>query len=319
MRTSIASLLLGLAFAGTALGHGVQVQIVFNPATGKIETRQIVGTTTAATAAEPIVPNFPLGTSVAPAARVYVSPLKFASIASGNGWYVRPTDVLRGDLPAPAYPSGPGLTYRFAYQTGASATGWEWGNASNPVANTALPNLAGTNFTYTLLDGLKTWNGTAWIDPGSEQVQIFRGDGTGAFTGSTVNAISTDAGGATFALSNVSATNKPGLTSVPHSSVSLRLLGDGVSASTEGDDGIYLLSLKLSTNATIGTTGVPVGESDPFYMVLYKNVSLADAASAANSFASANGIASSLVQLAVPEPSSLLAMAGLAVVARRRR
>lgn len=319
MRTSFVSLFLGLALGGTALGHGVQVQVVFNPATGKIETRQIVGTTTAATAAEPLVPSFALGTSIAPAARVYVSPLKFASIASGDGWYVRPTDVLRGDLPAPAYPSGPGLTYRFEYQTGAGSTGWEWGNAANPVGNTALPNLAGTNFTYTLIDGLKTWNGSAWVDPGTEQVQIFRGDGTGAFTGSTVNTISTDVGGGTFALSNVSATNKPGLTSVPHSSVSLRLLGDGVNANVAGDDGIYLLALKLSTNATIGTTGVPVGDSDPFYMVLYKNVSLSDAASAANSFANANGISPSLVQLAVPEPTSILAAAGFGLIARRRR
>lgn len=319
MRTVTASLFIGFALSSAALGHGVQTQIVFNPATGKIETRQIVGTTTTASAAEPIVPNFLLGTTIAPAARVFVSPLKSASIAAGNGWYVRPTDVSRTDLPAPAYPSGPGLTFRYEYQTGAGATGWEWGNAANPVANPSLPNLAGTNFTYTILSGLKTWDGAAWVDPGAEQIQLFRGDGLTAITPSTVNAISNDVGGVTFPLSNVSSTNKPGATSVPHSSVSLRLLGDGVNANVEGDDGIYLLALKLSTNATIGTTGVPVGESDPFYMVLYKNVSLADAASAARSFAGANGIDAGLVQLAVPEPTSLLSLAAVAMVGRRRR
>lgn len=321
MRKLVPLIVLGSSAA--AFGHGVQVQATFNPSTGKIETRQVVTSTLTSSTAEPVPAGFPLGNTVADPGRVFVMPIEFGAIAAGNGWYTRPTSVLRGDIPVPAYPSGPGLTFRYVYQANSASSGWDWSNASNPATDPSLPNLAGTNFSYKLIDGLKQWNGSAWVDPGAEQLQIFRGDGTGAFTGTTVNAITsdsaTDAAPVTMSLSGISSTTKPGATSVPHSSVSFRLLGDGASPAVEADNGIYLLSLRYTSTATIGTTGTPVADSDPFYFVMDKSGGFGNAISAANALAAANGIPLSQVQV-IPEPASLgvLAVVGAAFARRRR-
>lgn len=295
-----------LASAASVFAHGVQTQITFNPATGKIETRQVVSTST-----DVPTNDFVYGTSTAPLARVFVIPLLDSQLPLGNGYYTRPTDVRDPITTAPIHASGPGLTYRFESQT--AGTGW------SHSGSTTLPNLSGTNFTYSFTDALKLWSGSTWNDPGDEQLQVVRNGGTGTFTPATVNAITSDTGPfASMPLTAVSAT-APGASSNPHSSIAFRLLGDGVNSAAASDDGIYLASLKLSSNATIGTTGVAVDDSDTFYMVLYKNRSLADAATVANSFASSNGIPLAQVQLAVPEPASLAAIVSLAPILRRSR
>lgn len=295
-----------LACASAVFAHGVQTQIIFNPATGKIETRQIVATSTDVPATD-----YVYGTNTAPAARIYVMPLLDSQLPLGNGYYTRPTDVRDPVTTAPIHASGPGLTYRFEAQT--AGTGW------SHSGSTTLPNLSGTVFTYSFTDGLMLWNGASWSDPGDEQLQVVRNGGTSAFTPDTINAVTSDAGPfASMPLTAVSAT-APGASSIPHSSISFRLLGDGVNSTTASDDGVYLASLKLSSNATIGTSGATVGDSDPFYFVLYKNRPLADAAAAANSFATANNIPLAQIQLAVPEPASLAAFFGVAPLVRRVR
>jgi hypothetical protein len=293
-----------LAVASSVFAHGVQTQITFNPTTGKIETRQVVATSTDVPA------DFPYGLTTAPQARVFVMPLLVSQLPLGDGYYTRPTDVRNPITSAPLHASGPGLTYLFDYQDPTS--GWAHTGSST------LPNLAGTSFTYTFVDGLKSWSGAAWTDAGTEQAQMIRNGGTGTFTPSTVNAITSDVGPfASMPLTAISAT-APGATSIPHSSLSFRLLGDGVSSTAASDDGIYLLSLRLSSTAVYGSSNTPVGDSDPFYLVMYKNTSLADAAAAANSFAMANGIPLAQVQLAVPEPATLGTIAGAAALLVRR-
>lgn len=306
MRSNLIASFIVLAAASSVFAHGVQVQTTFNPTTGKIETRQIVGTSTDVPASD-----YVYGTQIAPAARVFVMPLLESTLPLGNGYYTRPTDVRNPITTAPIHPSGPGLTYRFESQT--PGTGWSHSGSAT------LPNLSGTAFTYTIVDGLKSWNGTAWTDAGTEEAQIVRNGGTGTFTSSTVNAITSDAGPfASLPLAAISAT-APGASSISHSSLSFRLLGDGVSSTAASDDGVYLLSLKLSSTAVYGPNNTPVGDSDPFYYVMYKNTSLANAADVARTFASASGIPLAQVQLAVPEPTTLGVIAGAGLLLRRVR
>lgn len=306
-----------LAAGSVAFGHGVQVQVSYDAALNKVVTRQIVHSQSAA---DPAV-GFASGLELSPQARVYVLPLLATDTASGAGFYTRPSDQRDSITGLVRWPSGPGLSFRYDYQT--PGFGWDWANGSNPPTNPSLPNLAGSNFTYTLLGGLKQWDGSGLVDPGMEQLQVFRGDGTQPFVpGTTVNAITADDADVTFALAAVSLTNRPATVtaSIPHSSVSYRLLGDGVSPSAPSDDGIYVLKLRLETNALVTATGASVGASDPFYYVMYKGGTLGEAYDAALGLAAQVGIPASQVQ-AIPEPAALtlVPVAALGLLGRGRR
>jgi hypothetical protein len=284
----ISSLLFAAALvagASITFGHGVQVQITYNPDTDKIETREVVHTD-----ARP--------TSISDLKRVYIMPLLATIGGAGDGWYTRPDDS-RNAFNLPNFPSGPGLNFQYDDVSQLLGTGWAFSGSAT------LPNLQGTNFGYSIVDGLKSWNGSSFIDPGTEQMQVMRGDGTAA---PAASAVTSDAG--PFGSVALGAVNT--LSGNPHSSMSFRLLGDGVNGSVggvaDGDDGIYLLSLQITSTAT------GVGPSDTFHYVVHKNAPLNDAIAAANSL----GFAPGLIQV-VPEPGalSLLALAGL--VLKRRR
>lgn len=287
MRPMFIASTLTLLAAASAYGHGVQVQITYNTTTGKIETREVVETASR--------PN-----AVSDLKRVYVMPLMSLAGGAGDGWYTRPDDT-RNAFNLPLYPTGPGLTYQYEAQGQLAGTGWSHSGSST------LPNLQGTNFGYTFLDGLKEWNGSAFVDPGTEQLQMFRGDGTSvpSFLAST-----SDAGPfSSLALSTIGSQS-----SNPHSSMGFRILGDGASSGltgpTAGDDGVYLTSLQITS------TAAGVGASETFYYVMYKNVPYASALSAANAL----GFDPSLIQT-VPEPASigLMAMALAGMLRRRHR
>jgi hypothetical protein len=101
-----------------------------------------------------------------------------------------------------------------------------------------------------------------------------------------------------------------------HTGMGFRFLGDGVSNTSTLADGVYLLSLKVSTAG--------LADSDPFYFVLPKGVSPEEAGQATLTFAAQQGIARDAVQTmaAIPEPASLtLAAAAISgcVAARRRQ
>jgi hypothetical protein len=301
--------------AGPVAAHGVQVQATFNPATGKIETRQIAHSNGIA---EPVI-GFARADAITPITRVFTMPLLKSRIAGQDLWYTRPTDD-RSSLGNPLWPSGPGLNFRYEYQAGAAGFGWEWGNTTTPATNPTLPNIAGTNFSYQILDGLKKWNGSSFEDAGQVQLQLHRGDGT-SIPNPLVQATTTDAGPfGVLGLSAISAINRPAAntTSIPHGSVTYRLLGDGISPTVEAPNGVYLLSLQLTSTAINPTTGQSIS-SDPFYYVLSKGESFSQAIAASNAAAALAGVDSSQVQVLVPEPSAIgiLAVAGVLLLRRR--
>jgi hypothetical protein len=285
MRKLTIAITLAVAAVGTAFGHGVQVQITFNPTSDKIETRQIVHTDTR--------PN-----AISDLKRVYVMPLMSQTGGAGDGWYTRPDDT-RNAFNVPLHPTGPGVNFQYD-DTQLPGSGWAFSGSAT------LPNLQGSNFGYSLLDGLKAWDGAGFVDPGAEQFQVFRGDGT---TVPTIMVNTSDSGPfASIALSTIASAS-----SNAHSSMGYRMLGDGSSpglgSPQAGDDGVYLLSLQLTS------TAAGVGASDPFYYVMYKNVPQDDALAAAASL----GFDESLIDV-VPEPGALaLLLAGAAFIVRRRR
>jgi len=210
---------------------------------------------------------------------VYVLPL---NLEPNGTYYVQPNDEINSSTGLPAFPSGPGITY------GLGATF-----------------ASGYHFNLNFVDGLKIWNGSSWDDPGNEQIQAYRGSEAAP----TASATTSDNGPfATLAFSNIVAN----YASSAHASVNYKLLGDGTSGAAASDDGVYLLSMQLSSNQP------GLASSDTFYFVLYKNVGRVEALEAVQSL----GLSSSAVQV-VPEVGSitLMGLAGtaMAAVALRRK
>jgi hypothetical protein len=204
----------------------------------------------------------PYGTP-SPAQRVYQMPMGQRSLADANdGWYVEPNHAV--------YPfAGPGTVLL--------------------DGNFATGSILKVNF----LDGLKLWNGSGFVDPGTEQI--------GASTS------------ATFAPSVLTKDSSPfdpltlsavAATAGEHKTIRWRLLGGGTSPNTPSDDGLYLLTLQLNTDQT------GIAPSDPYFFLMNKNASAADQA-AALAYVNTN---------LVPEPGSVGMMTlGLAAALLRRR
>jgi hypothetical protein len=167
---------------------------------------------------------------------------------------------------------------------------------------------------------LKIWNGSTFVATGDEQLGVsptsgnVNADAVSTVGGGTVNLPITIAKNTTTQLTNYGADS--------HSSVRYQLLGNGTSANESANasrDGVYLVSMLLA-----GTQASPsLASSDPFYYIVSKNVGFNDLVSVVNSFASSQGIASSLVQYvptAVPEPGTvILAVTGSASFACGRK
>jgi hypothetical protein len=259
MRISVLALAVCAVLAvASARAHGPQIQITDD--NNRLVSRQLFR-------------NEPYTTLSSPAA-VYVIPMR----QLGGIWYVEPNSDLDPILQQPAFPSGPGLAFGY-----------------DQVDDGPRDFAAGSTFSEYFIDGLKRWNGTAYIDPGSEQIGAFRGSAvapadqaitsdSGPFSGITYPAIS-----ATYMADD-------------HSSARFRLLGNGTDPLSPSQDGIYLLSLRL-TSIQPG-----LAPSDPFYFVLSKNATDGATLDAVNALVQSHGISPSLVQF-VPEPSSLLLLA----------
>lgn len=162
-------------------------------------------------------------------------------------------------------------------------------------------------YTTSVADGLKKWNGASFVDAGDAQLQLYK-----TVSGNPLNATTTDAGPFGSITYNLNVTSDEA-----HTGMGFRFLGDGVSNTSALSDGVYLLSLKVST------TGL--NDSDPFYFVLPKGVSPEEAGNATLAFAQQQGIGVGAIQAmtAIPEPASLslaaLALCGAAATRRRAR
>ena len=177
-----------------------------------------------------------------------------------------------------------------------------------------LANPGGTRlFTANLelhLDGLRIWDGSAFVDTGMEQLGLRQSSSNTA-----ADTLQTIVGDVHLPIP-VSAT----YTADSHSSVRYQLLGDGLSETVASRDGVYLVTLKLSGMQTMPS----LMPSDTFYYILGKNVAYDDLTVVVNSFAASQGISSNLVQFApnvVPEPGTvtLIAMSLLGISALPRR
>lgn len=213
--------------------------------------------------------------------RVYVIPL----LETSGVWYSRPNNAKNSTTWLPEYTSGPGIAFGY----GAAFT-------------------TGNHFDLNLIDGLLAWNGASFSDPGMEQLQAYRTNSAGAIQSSAVtNGSLTESSPATMVYGNISS-----ISAGSHSGTSFRLLGDGENPGG-GDDGVYLLSMTLSSSESI------VGDSDPYYFVLHKNAVDVEVAAAVDGLLSSLSIGPQYVQY-VPEPGSMtLAAFGAASVFVRQR
>jgi hypothetical protein len=270
----LALTLLPALAATTAWAHGPQIQVTND--NNKIVTRNLIL-------------EEPYSTTLTPPTLAYVMPL----LPFNGAWYSRPNNTPSATIPgAPEYPSGPGWAYGYDQVDG------------GPRAFEAASVL-----TTTFIDGLKLWNGSSFVDAGATQLKAFRGSNVDISTPPENFAITSDvAPFDSVSLAPLAAD----YTSGGHSSLRFALLGDGTLPTSSSPDGVYLLSLRLSSSQT------GLSPSDPYHFVLSKNAPTSQVVAAVRSL----GIASSAVQWVVPEPSSIavasIGLLGL-VPARRRR
>jgi len=204
--------------------------------------------------------------------RVYQMPLR---LDVGGQTFTYPTDTQ------PLANSGPG----FAFGTGG-------------FLDTATINL-------NLLDGLKVWNGSSFVDPGLEQINVFRGSVTAAIP--AIQMTTADVGpfpSIVVASPPAVPTGTDYLGDTAHTTVRYRMLGDGTSRTSIGDDGVYLLQFSLSSDQP------GLAASDPFFFLLDKNAPLGDLSAASSFLLTSNGFSASQIQ-AIPEPGTWALCAGL--------
>ena len=194
--------------------------------------------------------------------QVYVMPLaKVASV-----WRAQPDSAFIG---------WPGFAYGFGYDA-----------TTNPE-----PFPVGSKFVLGFIDGLKSWNGSAFADAGASEAEAYRG------TSVAPSALARTSDSGPFA--SLEFPGGAGISyasegSEVHNTVNYRMLGDGNSDTSFLPDGIYLLSMQLSSSDQ------SIAASDPFYFMLTKN-----GASDLEEAIAWLPIDSSLVQVIVPEPSML--------------
>jgi hypothetical protein len=251
--------LLAAMAAGQAAAHGPQIQVTLD--SGKIVTRELLL-------------DGDYSTSLTAPKNVYVMPLG----ATANVWYSRPNGAL---LPSglPAFTSGPGLAYGFGYDA-----------MTNPQ-----PFPVGSQFELTFTAGLKSWNGSAFVDGGATQFEAFRGSGINLVVARTSDARPFQSIAFPSNISPSAGVSFAADEEETHTSVSYRMLGDGASTASALVDGIYLASFQL------GSTAPSVQDSEPYYFVLSKNGDPAQVQAAAMSL----GIPAGQIQnLIVPEPAT---------------
>jgi hypothetical protein len=255
--------------ASGAFAHGPQIQVTGE--SGKITTRRLL-------------PDGPYSSTLTAETSVYVMPLR----EHLGVWYSRPNGEIHPVTHAPAFFSGPGIAYGFGY---------------DPAQPGDVDFMPGSQIRMTFSAGLKLWNGATFADAGATELQSF----LGSFAAPSAVARTSDVApfaGLDFAPVNFAVDGEE-----VHATSRFRLIGDGVSPTTASPDGVYLLSLQLTSNQ------VGLAASDPFFFVLNKNSDRATVEAAVASLAVAPG----LVQI-VPEPgSAAIAVVGIVLTSLRAR
>lgn len=223
-----------------------------------------------------IVDDSTYHTALTDSKSVYVMPLG----QTAGIWRAQPDNSLVG---------WPGFAYGYGYDA-----------SSNPA-----PFPVGSKFILGFTAGLKSWDGTAFVDAGVTEAEVYRGSSASpsaiartSDVGPFQSLMFPGGSGVSFASEGADV----------HNTVNYQMLGNGTSITSPLTDGIYLLSLQLgSTDGTVGT-------SDPFYFVLNKNGSPSAVSAAVDSL----GFAPSAVQV-VPEPGTcaLFSLALAAIVGLR--
>jgi hypothetical protein len=263
--------------AGRAAAHGPQIQVTLD--SGKIVTRELLL-------------DGDYSTSLTGPKNVYIMPLG----VTANVWYSRPNGaLLPGGLPE--FTSGPGLAYGYGFDA-----------MTNPQ-----PFPVGSQFELKFTAGLKSWNGSAFVDAGATQLEAFRGSGVNLVVARTSDAGPFQSIAFPSTISPMAGVSFTADEEETHTSVSYRMLGDGASTTSALVDGIYLASFQL------GNTAPSVQDSDPYYFVLSKNGHPAQVQAAAMSL----GIPAGQIQnLIAPEPAAVTLTLGALVTvvwgARRR-
>ena len=222
----------------------------------------------------------PYGDSLTSPKLVYAMPLaEYLGV-----WRAQPDESLVG---------WPGFAYGFGYDA-----------LTNPA-----PFPVGSKFALGFTDGLKSWNGAAFVDADATEAEAYRG------SSAVPSALAKTSDSGPFA--SLQFPGEAGIAFVSegtdtHNTVNYRMLGDGTSILSPLADGIYLLSFQLTSS------DVSVMASDPFYFVLPKNGSSAAVQAAIASL----GFDAALVQnLTIPEPATaslvFCAVMGLSLSSRR--
>jgi len=170
-------------------------------------------------------------------------------------------------------------------------------NAAYPFAGPGIATALGgfvtdSRVSLTFTDGLMLWNDSEFIDPGDEQIDAYRG-------------VTHIAGAVTSDTGPYQSFSFPPITNSAdeHQYAFFRLLGDGLTPDSPSDDGVYLLSLQLSTNQA------GILSSDPYFYLLNKNATAQEAAAALD-YVNTH---------ILPEPSTLALLTMSVLLLRRSR
>jgi len=273
MRTSLMALCVVVLAAASGTALAHGPQIQITGETGKIVTRTLLL-------------EAPYGHQLTAEKSVYVMPLREYL----GAWYARPNGVIDPVLMIPTYYSGPGIAY---------------GSGYDPMNPTDVDFTPGSVISLGFTAGLQLWNGAAFVDAGATEIEAFRGQ----FNAPSASARTSDLGPfASLAFPTVSYAAEED----SHATSRFQLLGEGSSPTSASPDGVYLLSLQLTSNQQ------DMAASDPFFFVLNKNMPLSVAQAAVASL----NVDPSRVQV-VPEPAAIalgaLGLIGVLAAAPRRR
>ena len=165
--------------------------------------------------------------------------------------------------PAPPTITDPIRVYQMPLLLDVSGQTFTYPTTTQPLANSGPGFAFGTGgffdtgtISLNLLDGLKVWNGSSFIDPGLEQINVFRGSVTA--TTPAIQMTTADAGPISSIVVSAAAAMPLGtelLGDSFHTGVRYRMLGDGSSRTSIGDDGVYLPAVFAEFDAS-GIDGI---------------------------------------------------------------